>query len=45
MSGIIKIDNLNKWFGEFQVLKDIDLEVQQNKKLSYVDHLVQVSQH
>ena len=30
---IIKIDNLNKWFGEFQVLKDIDLEVQPKQKI------------
>ncbi len=30
---IIKIDNLNKWFGEFQVLKDIDLEVQSKQKI------------
>ena len=30
---IIKIENMNKWFGDFQVLKDIDLEVQKNKKI------------
>ena len=29
---IIKIDNMNKWFGDFQVLKDINLEVEKNKK-------------
>ncbi len=30
---IIKIDNMNKWFGCFQVLKDINLEVEKNKKI------------
>jgi len=30
---IIKINNMNKWFGDFQVLKDIDLEVEKNKKI------------
>ena len=30
---IIKIDNMNKWFGDFQVLKNIDLEVEKNKKI------------
>ena len=30
---IIKIENMNKWFGDFQVLKDINLEVQKNKKI------------
>ena len=30
---IIKIDNMNKWFGEFQVLKSINLEVEKNKKI------------
>ncbi len=30
---IIQIKNLNKWFGDFQVLKNIDLEVQKNKKI------------
>ena len=30
---IIKINNMNKWFGDFQVLKDINLEVEQNKKI------------
>ena len=26
---IIQMENVNKWFGDFQVLKDINLEVQQ----------------
>ena len=30
---IIKIQNMNKWFGDFQVLKDINLEVEKNKKI------------
>ena len=30
---IIKIENVNKWFGDFQVLKNINLEVEKNKKI------------
>ena len=30
---IIKINDMNKWFGDFQVLKDINLEVEANKKI------------
>ena len=30
---IIRIENMNKWFGDFQVLKDINLEVDRNKKI------------
>ena len=30
---IIKIKDASKWFGDFQVLKDINLEVEQNKKI------------
>ncbi len=30
---IIKIKDVNKWFGDFQVLKDINLEVEKNKKI------------
>ena len=30
---LLKINNKNKWFGDFQVLKDINLEVEQNKKI------------
>ena len=34
MSGpIIQIKDVNKWFGEFQVLKNINLEVEKNKKI------------
>jgi len=30
---IIKIEAMNKWFGDFQVLKDINLSVEKNKKI------------
>ena len=30
---IIKIKEVNKWFGDFQVLKNINLEVEKNKKI------------
>ena len=30
---IIKIQQMNKWFGDFQVLKDINLSVEKNKKI------------
>tara|TARA_B100000700_G_scaffold241571_1_gene268942 strand:+ start:50 stop:784 length:735 start_codon:yes stop_codon:yes gene_type:complete len=30
---IIKISNVNKWFGDFQVLKDINLEVKTKQKI------------
>ncbi len=30
---IIEMRNVNKWFGDFQVLKNIDLEVEKNKKI------------
>ena len=30
---IIKIENANKWFGDFQVLKDINLEVGEKQKI------------
>ena len=30
---IIKIQNVNKWFGDFQVLKDINLEVSSKQKI------------
>ena len=34
MSGpIIKIENVNKWFGDFQVLKDINLDVSAKQKI------------
>ena len=30
---IIQINNVNKWFGDFQVLKDINLEVKPKEKI------------
>jgi general L-amino acid transport system ATP-binding protein len=30
---IIQIENVNKWFGDFQVLKDINLNVKQKQKI------------
>ena len=30
---IIQINNMNKWFGDFQVLKNINLNVEKNKKI------------
>ena len=32
-NSIISIENVNKWFGDFQVLKNINLEVQQKQKI------------
>ena len=32
-NSIINIENVNKWFGDFQVLKDINLEVQAKQKI------------
>ena len=42
---IIQIKDMNKWFGDFQVLKDINLEVEKNKKIVVWDLLVQVNLH
>ena len=33
MQSIIELKNVNKWFGEFQVLKDINLQVSQKEKI------------
>tara|TARA_Y100000996_G_scaffold318682_1_gene254837 strand:- start:587 stop:1321 length:735 start_codon:yes stop_codon:yes gene_type:complete len=32
-NSIIQIKNVDKWFGDFQVLKNINLEVEKNKKI------------
>ena len=32
-SAIIKIDGMHKWFGDFHVLKDINLEVYKGEKI------------
>ena len=36
---------VNKWFGDFQVLKDINLEVQKTKKSLFVVLQDQVNLH
>ena len=33
MSTIIQMKEVNKWFGDFQVLKDINLEVSEKQKI------------
>ena len=33
MSNIIELKNVNKWFDKFQVLKDINLTVNQKEKI------------
>ena len=33
MSAIIQMKEVNKWFGDFQVLKDINLEVGEKQKI------------
>ena len=33
MEKIIELKKVNKWFGKFQVLKDINLSVEKNKKI------------
>ena len=35
---IIQMENVNKWFGDFQVLKDINLDVESNKKIVAVSY-------
>ena len=37
---IIYFENVSKWFGDFQVLNGINLEVNKGEKLLCVDHLV-----
>ena len=33
MTTIIELKNVNKWFDDFQVLKDVNLEVKQQEKI------------
>ena len=33
MNKVIQLENVNKWYGDFHVLKDIDLEVTQGEKI------------
>ena len=35
---IIQIKEMNKWFGDFQVLKNINLDVEKNKKIVVCGH-------
>jgi len=42
---IIEMVSVNKWFGDFQVLKDINLNVSSKQKLLYAVHLDQANQH
>ena len=44
-SSIINIENVNKWFGDFQVLKNINLEVEKNKKIVVCGPRDQVNLH
>ena len=44
MSNIIELKNVNKWFDKFQVLKDINLTVNQKEKIVVCGHQVQVNQ-
>lgn len=40
----IKMVKVSKFFGEFQALKDIDLEVYKGEKIVICDHPAQASQ-
>ena len=42
---MIQLSGVDKWFGDFQVLKDINLTVNKGKELLFVVHLDQVNQH
>ena len=39
------MSKVNKWFGNFHVLKDIDLSIYKGNVLSSVGHRVQESPH
>ena len=32
-NSIISLQNVNKWFGDFQVLKDVNLEVKKKERI------------
>ena len=40
---IIQINNMNKWFGDFQVLKGINLEVKPKQKIKQKNEIIKVS--
>jgi len=42
---IIQMENVSKWFGDFQALKDVNLEVSLKEKIVVVDHLDQENPH
>ena len=35
----IAMSKVNKWFGDFHVLKDVDLQVKKKERMLYVVHL------
>ena len=35
MGNIIQLNNVNKWYGDFHVLKDINFEVSEKEKVAY----------
>ena len=39
---IIQINNMNKWFGDFQVLKGINLEVKPKQKIKQKNEIIKV---
>ena len=41
---MIQLKDMNKWYGEFHVLKNINLNVKKVRKSLSVDHLVQENQ-
>ena len=43
-SSIISLQNVNKWFGDFQVLKDVNLEVKKKERIVSVVLQDQVNQ-
>ena len=40
---IIQINNMNKWFGDFQVLKGINLEVKPKQKIKQNKEIIKVN--
>ncbi len=36
----VSLSNVSKWYGDFQVLSDINLTVEKGEKSSFVDHPV-----
>ena len=37
---IISLQNVNKWFGDFHVLKDVDLQVKKKEKQLKLDVVI-----